>query len=211
MSSRVSRTMRLGLVALSVLSALSQDFTFAAAPIHSIKEPTSAPATEAEPEQGVKGPEGISKEPRTAGPVLYCCAIVANVNLKGRLGRLVIAFPSAAVPTGTRIAVFKDGREVQADYGNHEFELLSGTYEIKIGGRTVPNVTVKAGHDTKVRVGVLRITGANNRRAAVLEDGKEIAGAYGGELIGLPAGTFEVQMAGQTKKVTINEGKVTDF
>lgn len=140
-----------------------------------------------------------------------CCVIMANSSLKGRFGRLIVAYPSAAVPTGTRIAVFKDGREVQADYGNHEFELLSGTYEIKIGGMTVHNVTVKAGHDTKVKVGVLRITGANNKRAAVLESGKEIAGAYGGELIGLPAGTFDVQMAGQTERVTISEGKITDF
>lgn len=40
---------------------------------------------------------------------------------------------------------------------------------------------------------------------------QEIAGAYGDELIGLPAGTFDIQMAGQTEKVTISEGKITDF
>ena len=140
-----------------------------------------------------------------------CCNLIANAALKGRLGRLVVAFPAGANPTGTRIAVFKDGKEVRADYGSQSFELLPGTYEVKIAGKVVPSVTVKAGHDTSVKAGVLRITGAKNVRAAVLEGGHEIAGAYGGELIGLPAGSFDIQMAGQTEKVTINEGKITDF
>jgi hypothetical protein len=197
--------------ALIFLSALSQVFTFAAEPIQNIKKPTTPPTSEAEPEHGVKGPEGIGKEPHTAEPIHNCCATVANANLKGRFGRLVVAYPSTAVPTGTRIAIFKGGQEVQADYGNHSFELLAGTYDVVISGKRVPNVTVKAGHDTKVKVGVLRITGAKNMRAALLEGGKEIAGAYGGELIGLPAGTFDVQMAGQTEQVMISEGKITDF
>jgi hypothetical protein len=140
-----------------------------------------------------------------------CCNVVANAALKGRLGRLVVAFPAAAVPTGTRIVVLKNGAEVQADYGSHSWELLSGTYEVTMSGKRILNVTVKAGHDTNVKVGVLRITGAKNMRAAVLEGGREIAGGYGGELIGLPAGSFDVQMAGQTERVTISEGKVTDF
>jgi hypothetical protein len=156
------------------------------------------------------GTTGTSPSARKDAPGA-CCAVVANASLRGRLGRIIVNFPVAAVPTGTRIAVFKDGREVQADYGNHEFELLSGTYDVIISGKRVPNVTVKAGHDTKVKVGVLRITAAKNLRAAVLEGGKEIAGAYGGEIIGLPAGTYDVQMAGQTERVTISEGKITDF
>lgn len=142
---------------------------------------------------------------------IACCNIVANAALKGRFGRLVVAFPAGANPRGTRIAVFKDGKEVQADYGSHSFELLSGTYDVKIAGKTVLNVTVKAGHDTNVKVGVLRIAGAKSRRAAVLDGGQEIAGAYGGELIGLPAGAFEVHFAGRTERVTISAGQVTDL
>ncbi|WP_053378833.1 hypothetical protein [Nitrospira moscoviensis] len=137
--------------------------------------------------------------------------ILANSSLKGRFGRLVVAYPPAAVPTGTRIAVLKGGQEVQADYGNHEFDLLSGTYDVKIAGKTVPSVTVKAGHDTTIKVGVLRISRPKNVRAAVLEGGQEIAGGYGGELIGLPAGTFDVEVAGQKEQVTVRAGQVTDF
>jgi hypothetical protein len=151
------------------------------------------------------------ESPSTKTRGLDCCVILANASLKGRFGRLVVAYPAGAVPTNTRISVLKDDKEVQGDYGNHSFELLPGTYDLNISGKTVSNVTVKAGHDTNIKVGVLRITAAKNMRAAVLEGDREIAGGYGGELIGLPAGTFDVQMAGQTEKVTISDGKITDF
>jgi hypothetical protein len=140
-----------------------------------------------------------------------CCATSANPELKGRLGRIVVNFPAFSVPGSTRIAIFKNGAEVKAGYGNESFELLPGTYEITMGGKALHNVVVMAGNDTNVKVGVLRITGAKNRRASVREGGQEIAGAYGGELIGLPIGTYDVQVAGHTEKVTISEGKITDF
>jgi hypothetical protein len=140
-----------------------------------------------------------------------CCDLVANAALKGRFGRLVVTFPAAAVPTGTRVAVLKDGKEVQAGHGSQSWQLLSGTYEVKIAGKTVSNVSVKAGHDTNVKVGVLRVSVGKGIRAAVLDGGKEIAGDYGNFIVGLPAGSFDVNVAGQTEKVTISEGKITDF
>jgi hypothetical protein len=127
------------------------------------------------------------------------------------LGRLVVAFPAGAVPQPTRVAVLKDEKEVQAGFGSQSWELLSGTYDVTVSGKRVTNVAVKAGHDTNVKVGVLRISAGSGTRAAVLDSGKEIASGHGNQLIGLPAGAFDVQIAGQTEKVTISEGKVTDF
>lgn len=140
-----------------------------------------------------------------------CCHLLPNTALKGRFGRLVVAFPAGAVPTGTRIAVLKDGKEVQAGHGSQSWELLSGTYEVIVSGKRVSNVTVKAGHDTNVKVGVLRISAAKETRTAVLDGGNEIAGGHGNHLVGLPAGSFDVKVAGQTESVTISEGKITDF
>jgi hypothetical protein len=140
-----------------------------------------------------------------------CCAVIPNATLKGRLGRLVVAFPAAAVPTGTRVAVLKDGKEIQAGHGSQRWELLSGTYEVTISGKKVSNVTVQAGHDTNVKVGVLRISASQNTRGAVLDGGHEIAGGQGNQLIGLPVGSFEVKVAGQSEQVTISAGQITDF
>jgi hypothetical protein len=60
-------------------------------------------------------------------------------------------------------------------------------------------------------VGVLRVAGEPSRRAAVLEQGRELAGGYGGQLIGLPIGTFDVQIAGRTTQLTVGEGEISDL
>ncbi len=46
---------------------------------------------------------------------------------------------------------------------------------------------------------------------AVLDGGKEIASGHGDQVIGLPPGAFDIQIAGQTERVTISEGQITDF
>ena len=140
-----------------------------------------------------------------------CCTVVANVALKGRLGRVVVAFPNGAVPKNTRVDVMKDGKVVQSGHGNQAWELLSGTYEVKISGKPVPNVTVKAGHDTTVKVGVLRVSAGKDTKVDVLDAGKKLTSDYGDQVIGLPPGSFDIQVAGQTERVTISEGNVTDF
>jgi len=89
--------------------------------------------------------------------------------------------------------------------------LPSGAYDVDISGKIVRNVTVPPGGETTMKVGVLRVTGASSRRVSVREGGEEIAGVYGGELLGLPSGTFEVHVDDRTESVTIVEGSVTDI
>jgi hypothetical protein len=129
----------------------------------------------------------------------------------GPPGRLVVSYPPDAEPTGARTAVLWNETEIQADYGNHTFNLPSGTYDVNISGKSVANVTVPAGGETSMQVGVLRVTGPSSRRVSVREGGQEIAGAYGGELIGLPAGSFDVYLDERTESVTIVAGMVTDI
>lgn len=137
--------------------------------------------------------------------------MLPNPTIKGRLGRVVVAFPDEAVPKSTRIDVLKDGKVVQSGHGNKTWDLLSGTYEVKISGKQVPNVTVKAGHDTTVKVGVLRVSAGKDTRVDVLDAGNKLTSDYGDQVIGLPPGSFDIQVAGQTERVTISEGNVTDF
>jgi hypothetical protein len=140
-----------------------------------------------------------------------CCSVVANAALKGRLGRVVVAFPDGAVPKNTRVDVLKDGKVLQSGYGSQHWELLSGTYEVSISGKRVSNVTVKAGHDTTVKVGILRVSAGKDTRVDVLDGGNKLTGGYGSQVIGLPLGSYDIQIAGQTERVTISEGTVTDF
>ena len=131
--------------------------------------------------------------------------------MKGRLGRVVVAFPDGAAPKNTRVDALKDGKVVKGGYGNQSWEFLPGVYEVKISAKPVPNVTVKAGHDTTVKVGILRISAGKDTRVDVVDAGNKLTGGYGNQVIGLPSGSFDIQIAGQSERVTISEGQVTDF
>lgn len=53
------------------------------------------------------GPTGTAKLPGAQMPTIHaqepCCSVVANAALKGRLGRVVVAFPDGAVPKTRRL------------------------------------------------------------------------------------------------------------
>jgi hypothetical protein len=127
------------------------------------------------------------------------------------MGRIVVAFPNDAVPKATRIAVLKDGKEVKAGFGSQTWDLLPGSYDVVISGKQVPNVTVQSGHDTNVKVGVLRVTAAKTTRSEVVDTGKALAAGHGNHLVGLPAGSYEVKVLDVMEPVTISEGQITDF
>jgi len=140
-----------------------------------------------------------------------CCSIVANPDLKGRLGRIVFAFPAAAVPVFTGVAVFKDGKQMASGHGSHSVEMLGGTYEVTISGKRVPNVPVKAGHDTNVNAGVLRISAGAFTAWEIIESGTTLKSGHGSQLIGLPPGSYDVKVGGGVERITIKEGQVTEF
>ena len=160
---------------------------------------------------GPSGPRGASLSPGSLSATPGCCAVAPNPTLVGRLGRLVVSFPPAAVPTGTQVAVVKDGKDLQTGYGNQAWELLPGTYDLKVSGKTVTNVTVQARSDTTVRVGVLRVSASSQTRWEVVDGSALIARGYGTQLVGLPIGTYGLRVSGQTESVAIRDGQVTDF
>jgi hypothetical protein len=154
--------------------------------------------------------------PRTANPSAVlaagaCCTVAPNPALAGRLGKLVVAFPSNAVPSGTPVAVLKDGKELQSGYGNQAWDLLPGNYDLSVSGKVVANVSVQSRSDTNVHVGVLRITVSSQTRWEVLDGATAIANGYGMKLVGLPVGSYSLRIAGQSESFKISDGQITDF
>jgi hypothetical protein len=141
-----------------------------------------------------------------------CCDIVPNPAMRGRLGRVVVAYPEEV---SARIDVFRAGetQSVAGGYGDEAFDLFPGTYEVVISGKRVTGVTVRSGNDTKIRVGVLRVTASDGTRVDVLDraGGQGLTGGYGTDVYGLPIGEVGVQIAGQTERVVIEAGRVTEF
>jgi hypothetical protein len=142
-----------------------------------------------------------------------CCEVVANPELKGRMGRLVVQFPEGADPSHTRVDIIHpvEQKALKGGYGNQSTELLAGVYDVDISKKRLTDVPIKSGHDTRVKVGLLRITAGKDTRIDIIDAGKKLTGGYGDQVIGLPAGSFHVLVAGQTEGVEIQDGKVTEF
>jgi hypothetical protein len=141
-----------------------------------------------------------------------CCSIVPNAAMRGRLGRLVVAYPAEVA---TRVEVYRPGEEraIQAGYGNQAFDLLPGTYEVTISGKRITGVAVRSGSDTQIKVGVLRVNASEGTRIDLADPVSKasVAAGYGPQVFGLPIGQVGVQVAGQTENVLIEAGKVAEF
>lgn len=143
--------------------------------------------------------------------------IVANPDLKGRLGRIVVAFPAgaAAPKLSARTEFFKagEGKGLRTEFGNAEVEMTPGAYDINIGGHKVGGVPVESRSDTIVKVGVLQLIGSDKTRFEIFEPAgkKGLQTLFGQNAIGLPIGTYEVEVNGQREPVTIQEGRVLEY
>jgi hypothetical protein len=178
-----------------------------AVPAPSSSTPNAAPAPAATPAPA-PAPESRSGDSS-------CCEVVVSSELKGRLGRLVVTFPEGVKAGNTRIDVFRpaDQTSLAGGYGGHTFDLLPGTYDVEVSKKRIIGVPIKSAHDTRVRVGVLRVSAGKNTRVDVLDaTGKEnLTGGYGNQEFGLPVGPVQVKVAGQAETVSIQDGKVTEF
>jgi hypothetical protein len=152
-----------------------------------------------------------------AGPaVADCCEITPNAALSAGLGRIVVSYPGGDGAGSTRLDVFAAGdasKAIESKYGDAALELGPGTYDAAVGGRRVAGVGVKAGHDTRIRVGVLHVHATEGTRIDLLEpaSGEKFASGYGEKQYGLLVGLVAVEVAGQRDTALVEDGKVTDF
>jgi hypothetical protein len=142
--------------------------------------------------------------------------LVANSELKGSMGRIIVEFPKDAKTESTPVAVNKAGEEKGAlsKYGNVTAELLPGQYELTISGARVGGAEIKARHDTRIPVGVLRITTSDPGTSVAVfsaDGSQQLNSGYGSRDVGLPAGQYTVKVAGQTAKVEIKAGEVSEL
>lgn len=143
--------------------------------------------------------------------------IVDNPAMKGRLGRIVIAYVDGVTlqSDANRTAFYKDGGTalIHSAYGPIAAELAPGTYDLEVNGKKLAGIPVKSGKDTRVPSGVLRLHGSNDTRFVICDVGvkDDFRVAYGNALLGLPVGDYEIEISGQREKFTIEPGKVTDF
>jgi hypothetical protein len=173
-----------------------------------------APASKAAPAPLAQPVGNAVVAPANANPA-DSYVISADPELKGRLGRLVVAFPEGSSAGGTRIDVYKSGENssLAGGFGSQALDLLPGTYSVVISAKRVEGVTIQSAHVTKMKVGVLRVTAGGGTRVDVLDPNTQqaLVGGFGNNQFGLPIGKFNVRVAGQSEAVTIQDGKIKDF
>ena len=145
-----------------------------------------------------------------------CCEITPNSALGAGVGRIVVSYPGGDGVSSTRLEVFAAGdasKALESRYGKAALELEPGTYDAAVGGRRVAGIVVEAGHDTRIRVGVLYVHASDGTRVDLVEPagGEQFASGYGEAQYGLPIGLVSVEVTGQRDTVLIEDGKVTDF
>lgn len=181
--------------------------------------PATPPAPVTVPQASPPQPSPQASHPQ-ATPIdgqanASCCDVVPSAELKGRMGRLVVAYPQGANINDARTNVYKarDSQVITGGYGNQTLDLLPGTYAVVISGKRVEGVPIQSGHDTKIRVGVLNVHAGKDARVNLLDPSTKanITGGYGSQQFGLPIGTVLVSVAGQSEAVTIKDGQITDF
>jgi hypothetical protein len=113
------------------------------------------------------------------------------------------------------VTVFKAGdtKSLKGDYGKAEVELMPGKYVVAVSQKKVADVEIASRQDTTLSVGGLRINAGKDTRFDVFDADKKtkLAGDYGAADVGLPVGTYHVQIGGAMEEVKVEEGKVTEF
>ena len=162
---------------------------------------------------------GTPEKLDTASPPGGRFTVTPDPSLKGRMGRLVVAFPPVA-KTGevhTMIYAASDPKTACAQtYGGGNFDLLPGKYTVVVANMAVPDVAIEPASVTRLAVGALRLKLGGDTRffiypASAPDASNEQTNGYGTHDVGLPAGSYRVVINGQSETVSVTDGQVTDF
>ena len=139
-----------------------------------------------------------------------------SADMKGATGQIVIQFPGMTSSGNNTVAVFEVGgkdRITTATYGNKNFPLLDGEYDVDINSARVTRVPVKRGMDTRIYIGTISFNVPSDVSVEVYDitQKKRLCLAYGPMKCGVPSGEYYVKVGGSSKKVTLADGQVIDF
>lgn len=139
-----------------------------------------------------------------------------SADLKGTFGQIVIQFPGMTSSGNNFVAVFEVGgkdRITGATYGNKNFPLLEGEYDVEINSVRVSHVPVKRGMDTRIHIGTIGFDVPSSTSVEVydLTEKTRLCLSYGSMMCGVPSGEYYIKVGGSRKKVSIADGQVTNF
>ncbi len=154
----------------------------------------------------LRGAEGKDKQPWVLEP---------DAKAEGRYGIIRTNWHAKTGSGYQEIKVFLPGKRDQDEYHENfkkEHSVIEGEYDISINGMFLEKVPIKAGHATRILLGALRSTAKYENQLAIQNSkDQSVAKIQGGEIIGLPLGTYHLKVGTRTVKVDVKENEVTEF
>ena len=136
--------------------------------------------------------------------------IKQNLTAKGATGRIFINLPKDAECTIT-ISEPATERQVYFTVNDRSFSLVPGTFNIQIAGSMVKNVPVQKGMDTRIKAGVLNVVASGTWTLYDEKKDRQVYFYTTPRKIGLPIGTYQLEINGTMQQVVIKDGETVDF
>lgn len=141
--------------------------------------------------------------------------VTPNGKLRGINGRLVTKFPDRTDGTLRVIRVLSPGTSEQVSQAvtGEEQLLPEGEYDVMVMKVRIAKVPIKAGHDTRIKIGALTFSGGGNTRHGIFDakGEKELFRMTAFEVMALPVGTYAIKAGSRVVTFEIRDGEVTEL
>ncbi len=136
--------------------------------------------------------------------------IKQNLLAKGVTGKLFLNIPKDAECV---ITISQPVTERQVSYSINErsFSLVPGTYDVTISGIKVKDVPVQKGMDTRIKAGTLNVVASGIWTLYDEKKDRQVYYSVTAKKIGLPIGTYQIDLNGTMKQILIKDGETVDF
>ena len=136
--------------------------------------------------------------------------IKPNLAARGATGRLFINIPKDAECVIT-ISQPVTERQVVYSISDRSFSLIPGTYDVTVSGKKTKEVIVQKGMDTRIKGGVLNVVATGTWTLYDEKKDRQVYYSVSPKKIGLPVGTYQLEINGTMQQVIIKDGETVDF
>ncbi len=136
--------------------------------------------------------------------------ITQNLLAKGATGKLFLNLPKEA-ETVITISQPVTERQVSYSLNDHAFSLVPGIYDVTLSGSKVKGVPIQKGMDTRIKAGVLNVVATGTWTLFDEKKDRQIYYSISAKKIGLPIGTYQMEINGTMQLVVIKDGETVDF
>ena len=136
--------------------------------------------------------------------------IKPNLAARGATGRLFINIPKDAECVIT-ISQPVSERQVVYSISDRSFSLVPGTYDVTVSGKKTKEVIVQKGMDTRIKGGALNVVATGTWTLYDEKKDRQVYYSNNPKKIGLPVGTYHLEINGTQQEIKIKDGEMVEF